>query len=218
MQNLYGFSLIKNGIKYDYSFVEALNSLSPIVKKTVVAVGKSDDETLNKVSSLPKVDVLETIWNTDLKQGLVLSDETNKALIHLKKQIPTNDLKNAWAIYLQADECLHEDDYEILLQDLEKAEAEGYDAIMFSYLHFWQTHHHVATAKRWYPHEVRAIKLDTKIESWGIFFRTSVFPSIKSKKFGLKLTHKCFLSIGTSFIDSTQKILSTLIVDTNFCE
>lgn len=139
----------------------------PIVNTIVVAVGKSEDSTLAEVKKIPKVKALETIWNPELKQGLVLSDETNKALNALRASLTETELKTAWGIYLQADECLHQDDYDLLKSDIFKAQEEGCDAIMFSYLHFWQTHHSIATAKRWYPHEVRAIKLDSTIESWG---------------------------------------------------
>lgn len=167
MIKLYGFSLIRNAIKYDYSFKEALLSMAPLVQYSVVAVGKSEDETLKVAGEIPNIKIIETVWNQDLKQGLVLSDETNKALTSLRSSLSGDELKSAWGIYLQADECLHEDDFEILRHDIEEAERGGYDAIMFSYLHFWQTHHFIATAKRWYPHEVRAIKLDSSIESWG---------------------------------------------------
>lgn len=164
---LYGFSLIRNGLKYDYSFKEAFLSMAPIVNYTMVAVGKSEDHTLDEVKKIPQIKVIETEWNQELKQGLVLSDETNKALNALRKSLTGDELKSAWGIYLQADECLHEEDFEVLQRDIEIAERDGHDAIMFSYLHFWQTHHSIATAKRWYPHEVRAIKLDSQIESWG---------------------------------------------------
>ncbi len=167
MPKLFGFSLLRNGIKYDYSFRESLNSLDPIVEKTFLAIGSSEDDTLLECRKIPKIECIETIWNPNLKQGLVLSDETNKALQALKKSLNSEELNSSWGIYLQADECLHEEDYETLIDDIKQAEASGYDAIMFSYLHFWQTHHTIATSKRWYPHEVRAIKLDSNIESWG---------------------------------------------------
>ena len=41
-----GFSFVKNAIIYDYPVVEAIRSILPICDVFVVAVGKSDDETL----------------------------------------------------------------------------------------------------------------------------------------------------------------------------
>lgn len=152
-------------MKYDYSFKESLLSLTPITQQTYLALDKGDDSTSLELTSIPALKLIPSIWDMSLKKGLVLSVETNKALAALRADHGEDN--NAWGIYLQADEVLHEDDYEILKADLEKAQAEGYDAISFRYLHFWQTHHHVVISKKWYPHEIRAIKLNTPIESWG---------------------------------------------------
>ena len=73
----------------------------------------------------------------------------------------------AWGFYLQCDEILHEDDFELIKEDFEKAQASGCDAISFRYFHFWMDHHHVAINKKWYPQEIRAVKVDSECESWG---------------------------------------------------
>lgn len=165
MINLYGFTLLRNGVKYDYSFKESLLSLAPLVKKIYLALDSGDDTSEEELKAMPFVKIIPSLWDMNLKKGLVLSVETNKALKALREDV--DDLVSAWGIYLQADEVLHQDDYEILKADIEKAHNEGFDAISFRYLHFWQTHHHLAISKKWYPHEVRAIKLDSNIESWG---------------------------------------------------
>jgi hypothetical protein len=152
-------------VKYDYSFKESLGSLFPIVEKTYLALDPGTDSTESVVKTLPNIQIVPSVWDMSLQKGLVLSVETNIALEALRRD--HGNEPNAWGIYLQADEVLHEDDYEILKRDIEKAESSGFDAISFRYLHFWQTHHHVAISKKWYPHEIRAIKLNTKIESWG---------------------------------------------------
>ncbi len=162
--NLYGFTLLRNGVKYDYSFKESLESLKPIVNKVYLALDIGDDTTQEVISTLPYVKVLDSVWDMNLRKGLVLSVETNKALQYLRSEHA--DLGD-WGIYLQADEVLHQDDYELLINDINIAEKEGYDAISFRYLHFWQTHHHIAISKKWYPEEIRAIKLNSKIVSWG---------------------------------------------------
>ena len=41
-----GFSFVRNAIKFDYPIVEAINSILPICDEFVVAVGKSEDDTL----------------------------------------------------------------------------------------------------------------------------------------------------------------------------
>lgn len=152
-------------MKYDYSFKESLLSLAPIVEKTYLALDPSDDSTEEELKKIPSVKIIPSVWDMNLKNGLVLSVETNKALSALRTD-HGKDL-NAWGIYLQADEVIHESDYELLKRDIQSAQESGYDALSFRYLHFWQTHHHLAIAKNWYPHEVRAIKLNSNVVSWG---------------------------------------------------
>jgi len=41
------------------------------------------------------------------------------------------------------------------------------DAISFRYLHFWQSYHQIAIDRRWYPQEIRAIRLDSEVRSYG---------------------------------------------------
>lgn len=163
--NLYGFTILRNGVKYDYSFKESFTSLSNLVKETYVALDAGEDSSLEEVSKLEKMKIVPTVWDMNLKKGLVLSVETNKALEALRKDHGADD--NAWGIYLQADEVLHEEDYELLIKDIETANATGCDVVSFRYLHFWQTHHHIVLSKKWYPHEIRAVKLKSNVESWG---------------------------------------------------
>jgi hypothetical protein len=162
--NLFGFAILRNGVKYDYSFIESLISLKPIVENVYLALDAGEDSTKSEIEKLNFVKIIPSVWDLNLKKGLVLSVETNKALDSLRNE---HQKENDWGIYLQADEVIHEDDYELLRKDIEKANEQGFDAISFRYLHFWQTHHHIAVSKKWYPHEIRCIKLNSKIESWG---------------------------------------------------
>lgn len=165
--SLYGFGVLKNGIKYDFPFKESVLSMEPITESVYFALGDSEDQTNAEFAKMPFCKTINTTWDKSLKDGKVISVETNKALQFLKMDLAPAELKKAWGIYLQADEVLHEDDYKILQKDLEFCEANGYDAISFRYLHFWHTHHEIVISKNWYPHEIRIIKLDSAIESWG---------------------------------------------------
>jgi hypothetical protein len=162
---LFGFSILRNGVKYDYSFKESLLSLSGLVESTYLALDPGEDSTKEELSALPSLKIIPSTWDMSLKKGLVLSVETNKALDGVRANHGEDD--EAWGIYLQADEVLHEEDYQLLKRDILRAQSEGYDAISFRYLHFWQTHHHLVISKKWYPQEIRAIKIKSKIESWG---------------------------------------------------
>ncbi len=163
---LYGFTLLRNGIKYDYSFIECLKALSGLVEKIYIAVGESDDGTLESLEQFDNLVIINTVWDPSLMGdgGQILSQQTNVALKKLREDIKD---ENAWGVYLQCDEIIHEDEVEQIKNDIEKANEQGCDAIRFRYLHFWKDHYHIAISKRWYPQEVRAIKLNTPILSFG---------------------------------------------------
>ena len=76
-----GFSFVRNGVKFDYPFEEAIRSILPICDEVIVAVGNSEDDTLARVKAIdPKVRVVETVWDETLREGgKVLASETNKA-------------------------------------------------------------------------------------------------------------------------------------------
>ena len=77
-----GFTIARNVVKYDYPIVEAITSILPICDEVVVAVGKSEDATLELIKSInsPKIKIIETVWDETLRKGgKVLADETDKA-------------------------------------------------------------------------------------------------------------------------------------------
>lgn len=77
-----GFSFIRNAIKYDYPIKESLESLLPLVDEIVVAVGKSEDKTLELIQKIDKkkIRIIQTVWDdTKREGGRVLAEETQKA-------------------------------------------------------------------------------------------------------------------------------------------
>jgi hypothetical protein len=66
-----GFSFIKNALKFDYPIIEAITSILPICDEFIVAVGKSDDDTLEYIKSInsPKIKIIETVWDDSLREG-----------------------------------------------------------------------------------------------------------------------------------------------------
>jgi len=66
-----GFSMVRNAIKYGYPVAESLLSLAPLVDEVVVAVGKGDEVTLERVRSLdlPDLRMTETVWDESLRVG-----------------------------------------------------------------------------------------------------------------------------------------------------
>jgi len=160
---IYGFTLLRNGIKYDYPFLESLRSLCALCDTVYLALGKSEDGTEAKLAEFKNLKIIPTVWDEAMrKSGLILSIQTNIALEALRA-----DHKEGWGIYLQADEVLSERDFATIRQDIQNAEASGCDSISFRYLHFWQSYHRIATDWRWYPQEVRAIRLNSAAKSAG---------------------------------------------------
>lgn len=160
---IYGFTLLRNGVKYDYPFLESLRSLCALCDQVFVALGDSDDGTEAKLAEFRNIVIVPTVWDESMrKSGLILSQQTNIALEALREKT-----REGWGFYLQADEVLNEKDFPLIRRDLEEADRTGCDSVSFRYLHFWQSYHQIAIAKRWYPQEIRAVKLDSAARSYG---------------------------------------------------
>jgi hypothetical protein len=158
-----GFTFIKNAIIYDYPIEEAIRSILPICDEVVVAVGKSDDDTLTLIRNIDpsKIKIVETEWDESLREGgRVLALETDKAF----KAI---DPKSDWAFYIQGDEVLHEKYLsELKEQMLRHKDDKRVDGLLFRYLHFYGSYDYVGASAKWYKHEIRIVKNDPTIYSY----------------------------------------------------
>lgn len=157
-----GFSLIRNAIKYDYPIVEAIRSILPLCDDFYIAVGRSDDNTLELIQSIdPKIIILETVWDENLKKGgQVMASETNKAL----RMIPSD---STWCFYIQADEIVHEKDHNVIYQTMEAwKDNPRVDGLLFNYMHFYGSYDYIATSTEWYRKEIRIIRNNTSIYSF----------------------------------------------------
>jgi hypothetical protein len=157
-----GFSFIRNAIRYDYPLEEAVRSILPLCDDFYLAVGKSEDNTLEVAESIdPKVFVIETEWDDSLKEGgKVLALETNKAF----RSIPGD---SDWCFYIQADEVIHEKYLDPIRMAMEKwKDSPGVDGLLFNYLHFFGSYDYIATAPNWYRKEIRIIRSDRSIYSY----------------------------------------------------
>ena len=161
--NIVGFSFIKNAIKYDFPVVESIKSTLPLCDKFYIAVGKSEDDTLELIRSIDKdkIIVIETEWDESHREGgHVLALETNKAM----QALPAD---TDWAIYIQGDELFHEKDYATIRAAMNNhhnnPKVEG---LLFNYLHFYGSYSYVAESYVWYPREVRVLKYNPTIFSY----------------------------------------------------
>ncbi len=158
-----GFTIIRNAIKFDYPVIESITSILPICDEFVVAVGNSDDETLQLIQSInsPKIKIIETVWDDSLREGgKVLADETNKAFDAISSNFD-------WCFYIQSDEVVHEQDHQTIV-DAMKNELNNttIDGLLFNYNHFYGSYDYVGVSRKWYRKEIRIIKNNKKIRSY----------------------------------------------------
>ena len=158
-----GISFGKNIVKYDYPILEAISSVLPICDEFIVAVGKSEDSSLERIESIkdPKIKIIETVWNEQLREGgKVLADETNKAI---KAVSDDSD----WIFYIQGDEVVHEQYLAIIKEAMLKYKDDPkVDGLLFNYLHFYGSYRYVADSFNWYRKEIRVIKNRSDIFSY----------------------------------------------------
>lgn len=158
-----GFSFVRNAIKYDYPIVEAISSVLPVCDEFVVAVGNSEDQTLDLIKSInsPKIKIIETVWDDNLREGgKVLAVETDKAL----KAIGTDC---DWAFYIQGDEVVHEKYHDEIRRTMLKwNDNKEVDGLLFNYLHFYGSYDYIADAPNWYRKEIRIIRPNSGIYSY----------------------------------------------------
>ncbi len=154
------FTICRNAVSFDYPIVEVIQSALPIVDEFIVNVGQSEDGTRELIRSIgsDKVRILDSVWDDSMKKdGLLFSYETNKALARCAGD---------WALYLQADEVLHEADHDIISRSLR--EHLGNPKVLgftFRYHHFYGDYR---SLNPWFYHRaVRIIRNDGQVESCG---------------------------------------------------
>ena len=156
-----GFTFVRNGFKLGYPVLESLQSLLDICDEVVIAIGNSDDETEERIKNLgnPKIIIISTVWDETLREGgTILAQQTDIALQHC-----TGD----WLLYLQADEVLHEKDYDIIKQYAHRyLHHPTIEGLLFSYYHFFGNYNYIGTGRQWYRSEIRMIKNTNSVFSW----------------------------------------------------
>jgi len=156
-----GFTFIKNAVKFDFPFIESINSILPLCDEFIIVHGDSEDETSKLIESIdsPKIKIYNTIWDSELKKGgLILSQQTNIALSKT-----TGD----WCFYIQGDEVVHEKYIDIIkkamIENLENKNVEG---LLFNYLHFYGSYNYIATSRQWYRKEIRIVRNNIGVKSF----------------------------------------------------
>jgi hypothetical protein len=158
-----GFTIVRNAIRFDYPIVEAIKSILPLCDEVVVAVGKSEDETLQLIKSIndSKIKIIETIWDDSLREGgKVLAAETNKAYDTISE-------KADWCFYIQGDEVMHEKYLPTIKSEMEKWKDDTrVEGLLFKYTHFYGSYDFVGDSRKWYREEIRIVRKNKEIRSY----------------------------------------------------
>jgi hypothetical protein len=158
-----GFSFIRNAVSNDYPISEAIRSILPLCDEFVVAVGKSDDDTLSLITGInsPKIRVIETEWDESAREGgRAFALETDKAYAAISEETD-------WAFYIQGDEAVHEQYHDEIRDAMIKYQHnEAVEGLLFRYLHFYGSYDYVASSRRWYRNEIRLLKFRKGVHSY----------------------------------------------------
>jgi hypothetical protein len=123
----------------------------------VVNVGRSEDETLDLVRSIgdPRIRIIETSWDMS-RQNSVLGLETLRAM---------RACRYPWGVYIQADEVLHEPGSQELASCIQRYDSDPQvEGLLVRYIHFYGGFDTIATHRRWYRREVRALRLGPELD------------------------------------------------------
>jgi glycosyltransferase involved in cell wall biosynthesis len=159
-----GFTFLRNGQKLGYPFVESIRSVLPLVDEFVVALGPCDDDTEKMLRDIgdTKIKIINTQWNEHIR-----NDYSFKGFTYgQQKSIALFNCTGDWALYLEADEVIHENDLPKIRAAMEKhLDDPRVEAIAFDYLHFYGNANTYAWSPRWYRSEVRILR--NTIPAWG---------------------------------------------------
>lgn len=220
-----GFTIIRNAIQYDFPVVESITSILPICDEFVVAVGESDDDTLNLIKSINsnKIKIIETIWDDSLvgQNGIVFAQETDKAF---KAISPEMD----WAFYIQSDELVHEKYLPEIAQAMQRwKDDENVDGLLFKYKHFYGSYNHYGASYKWYRNEIRIVKNTPNIYSYkdAQSFRKDENEKLYVKSIDAEIYHYGYvrepkklakkIEVQHSFHDKTTLVMDEFLYEDN---
>ena len=155
---LSGCTIVRSGPGFDYPLGESIRSLLPLVDDMIVVTHRGDALAHATVRALgePRLTLVETDWDeVPSGGGQVLAQQTNVAL---------HRCRQPWALYLQADEVVHEADYDAVRAALARwGGDESIDALSFRFLHFEGAYDLVNPFR--YRRQCRLVRTDGRLES-----------------------------------------------------
>lgn len=157
------FTYVRNGFTIDYPFLEAIQSVLPIVDECIVVIGDSTDGTREAVENLNnnKIKIVDTIWDDKMRTGgLIFAQQSNIGIDNCSADAD-------WLFHIQADEIIHENDLpkikQAMLDNLNNKQVQG---LLFKFINFFGDYNYYAPSRRFHQHEVRIIRNNKNIRSY----------------------------------------------------
>ncbi|GAB3554462.1 glycosyltransferase family 2 protein [Spirosoma fluminis] len=148
-----GFSYVRNGIQYQYPFLESIQSILPICDEFVIAVGDSHDGTREAIEALnsPKIKIIDTVWDDELRQGgKIFAQQSNLALAACQGD---------WLFHIQADEIIHENDLPTIKAAIEEADGDPQvEGILFDFFNFYGSYKYLNGSRYQHTKEIRIFR------------------------------------------------------------
>ena len=168
MVKISGVTFVKDVVSLGYPFIESIKSIAPLCDEVVINVGfadpqlEKDDGTwqaLQRAFPQHKFILMKSFWNPDVVAGgRILSQQMNLALARCRGE---------FCQYIQADEAIHQEDFEGIRQGVQKMEANPtIDGLVYNFLHFYGDPYIVKHTRNTYRKEVRLIRNHRNIVSW----------------------------------------------------
>ena len=156
-----GFSYIRNGFKYNYPFLQSIQSILPICDEFVIAVGNSEDGTREAIEKLenPKIKIIDTIWDENLRtNGKIFAQQANIAL---------KEITGDWAFHIQADEVIHEKYLQKIVDEIKNVnENQNIEGLLFDFWNFHGNYNYLNNTRYQHKTEIRIFRNHQNIFSY----------------------------------------------------
>lgn len=179
------FTYVRNGHALGYPFIQSIKSLLPLVDEYIIVVGDSTDVTRESIEDIgdKKIKIVDTVWDEDMRNGGKIFAQ--QADIGFDSAAKDSD----WLFHLQADEIIHEDDLNIIKQDLQQnINNKKVDGFLLNFINFFGDYDHYCPSRRFHQREIRIVRNNPQIRSYkdSMGFRKFVDPQDANEK-GMKL-------------------------------
>lgn len=159
-----GFTYVRNGLNFDYPFLQSIKSVLPIVDEMIVVIGDSFDGTREAVMALndSKIRIVDTIWDDKMRAGgFIFAQQANIGLDNVASDAD-------WVLHIQADEVINEKDYTAITKAMEEnLDNKAVEGFLFNFINFFGDYKHYAPSRRYHQKEIRIVRNNPSIRSYN---------------------------------------------------